>query len=345
MIRIDDDRLVFDFSQVHPGAVLKVRFQRTLRIPDDGRDHFLPPGLGDFPLRIVDDPALRAPPRWLERGGVALPMYRSEAMWIDFESEWVPSRATSYPFAVKIAAGRINAVSGARWRRGLQRKPRQGYVVVPDQPWLDGYCVEEGLIRQFVAMPLGAGYSAEEQLTGEAEHGGLQIEAYPMKREQFERRFSEHDPRERYRRQSIEEEVPCCCSAPNDMGLAAGGRMRQEIYEDEHGHRVWDRKHRAACFVQLADSLVWSQIAGEQPPTAPPTARDYSEAGLPWFDYYDESSSAVLGSDELKKLKSVVELDAEKGNVSLPENQSVDPRRIVELRRGMRSDQVREGVG
>ena len=31
------------------------------------------------------------------------------------------------------------------------------------------------MIRQFVAMPLGAGYTAEEQITGEAEHGGLQI--------------------------------------------------------------------------------------------------------------------------------------------------------------------------
>ncbi len=29
------------------------------------------------------------------------------------------------------------------------------------------------MIRQFVAMPLGEGYTAEEQLTGEAQHGGL----------------------------------------------------------------------------------------------------------------------------------------------------------------------------
>jgi hypothetical protein len=31
-------------------------------------------------------------------------------------------------------------------------------VVLPEQPWLDGYCVEKGYIRQFVAMPLGEGY-------------------------------------------------------------------------------------------------------------------------------------------------------------------------------------------
>ncbi|MYB97986.1 MAG: hypothetical protein F4123_09440 [Gemmatimonadetes bacterium] len=50
----------------------------------------------------------------------------------------------------------------------------QNYLVVPDQPWLDGYCVERGIIRQFVAMPLGEGYTAEERLTGAAKHGGLQ---------------------------------------------------------------------------------------------------------------------------------------------------------------------------
>ena len=34
-------------------------------------------------------------------------------------------------------------------------------------------------------MPLGAGYTAEEQLTGSAEYGGLQIIASPMKAERY----------------------------------------------------------------------------------------------------------------------------------------------------------------
>ena len=92
----------------------------------------------------------------------------------------------SYPIAVKIATGKINAVTGEEWEDGLHRDP-QDYVVLPEQPWLDGYCVEKGVIRQFVAMPLGSGYSAEEQITGAAEHGGVQIIAYPMKVEAYER--------------------------------------------------------------------------------------------------------------------------------------------------------------
>jgi hypothetical protein len=36
-------------------------------------------------------------------------------------------------------------------------------VVCPDQPWLDGINAGDGYIRQFVAMPLGMGYTAKSR--------------------------------------------------------------------------------------------------------------------------------------------------------------------------------------
>jgi hypothetical protein len=75
-----------------------------------------------------------------------MPMYQSAALWIRF--------STRYPFAVKVAAGKINAVTGDPWSRDLQADP-QNYLVLPEQPWLDGFAVRKGVIRQFVAMPLG----------------------------------------------------------------------------------------------------------------------------------------------------------------------------------------------
>src|SRR3954469_2790204 len=168
MIELKNDSLVFSFPDVSPDALLSIDFQRTLRIPDDEESYPLPPGLGQFPLRHVDDFAATVSPRWLEHGGIMLPMYQSEAMWLNFSPRNALDRGyTAYPFAIKIAAGKINAVTGDSWTNALRQRP-QDYVVVPKQPWLDGYVVEKGLIRQFVAMPLGAGYSAEEQLIGEA---------------------------------------------------------------------------------------------------------------------------------------------------------------------------------
>ena len=135
---------------------LTIAFQRTLRIPDDGRTYPLPARLGAFPLRSVDDFPATAPASWLQRGGVVLPMDQSEALWISFSAR--------YPCAVKIAAGKINAVSGAAGTAELHSEP-QDYVVVPGQPWLDGFSVGEGLIRQFVAMPLGASITRSSSLT------------------------------------------------------------------------------------------------------------------------------------------------------------------------------------
>ena len=176
MIELRENTLSFSFPEVHADARMDISFQRTLRIPDDGRTYPLPPGLDHFPVRHVDDLGPLVPAEWRRRGGVALPMYQSEAMWLHFSSE------DDYPFAVKIAAGKIDAVTGESWNDDIHRDP-QDYVVVPTQPWLDGFAVEKGTIRQFVAMPLGAGYSAEEQITGKAEHGGVQIVVYPMKGE------------------------------------------------------------------------------------------------------------------------------------------------------------------
>ena len=178
MITLKNDNLEFRFPEVHRDARCTIEFQRTLRIPDDDRDYPLPPGLGRFPLRHIDDFARRLPERWRRRGGVIMPMHQAEAMWIAFGGHF------DYPFAVKIATGKICAVSGNPWVNHLNEDP-QDYVVLPEQPWLDGYCVEKGVIRQFVAMPLGKGYTAEEQLTGAAQHGGLQIVVYPMKRKRY----------------------------------------------------------------------------------------------------------------------------------------------------------------
>jgi len=333
MIELMHDALIFSFPGVHAEAVMRVELQRTLRIPDDGRDYPLPPGLGRFPLRHVDDFAARVPERWLRHGGVMLPMYQSEALWLRFVSVY------DYPFVLKIGTGKINAVTGDAWSDGVCRDP-QDYVVVPAQPWLDGYAVEKGVIRQFVAMPLGSGYSVEEQITGAAEHGGIQLVAHPMKAGAWERL-----KRKVYHlaESGVAYAAVAAPAAAYDMGLAPGGRMRQEIYEDPYRFEDWDFSHRSRCFVHIANSLVWRAITGENPPTVPPTAKEYTDAGLPWFEYYAEDLAALEGAEKLAGLKSVAQLGEQKGDVPLPENEPVTPERVIALRRDLATHEVRQG--
>ncbi|MBT8357873.1 MAG: hypothetical protein KJO61_08915 [Deltaproteobacteria bacterium] len=346
MIELNNDTLNFSFPKVHPNARFALDFQRTLRIPDDGSDYPLPPGLGRFPMKHVDDYGQTVPPLWIEHGGVMLPMYQSEALWLSFNSDYISARDTAYPFAIKVATGKINAVTGDDWTDWLQRKP-QDYMVSSEQPWLDGYSVEKGFIRQFIAMPLGSGYSAEEQITGEAEHGGIQVVIYPMKREVFEKRFPKRKL-DRLREEQIGMDALYSLAAPApmescEMGLAPGGRMRQEIYEDPFDLNDWDMENKSRCFVHIANSLIWRAITSEMPPTVPFTAKEYAQYHLPWFDYYSDQSTAVKGSEKLNGLKSVIQMGKKKGDVPLPENESLTPEYIIKLRGGLTKDQVREG--
>lgn len=321
MLILDHDQLSFQFPEVHKNAVLNVDFQRTLRIPDDNREYALPPGLGRFPLTHVDDHAERLPASWTQHGGVFLPMYQAEALWLYFRTH------ISYPFAIKIAAGKIDAITGKVWSTELSDEP-QNYVVAPTQRWLDGFCVRKGVIRQFVAMPLGDGYTAEEQLTGQAEHGGLQIIAYPMKAEVYEEIFT---VREAYR----DDEIRFCnrrYPQVEEMGLAPGGLMRQSIYDDPHGIDVWDRDNSSRCFVHILNSLQYTQVTGHEPPTQPPTATDYTEAGLPWFDYYDAEAIALEGAAKLAGLDSVAALGIKKGLPPLPDNAPIQPKVIKTIK-------------
>lgn len=340
MITLESNRLSFRFPEVHDEARCSIEFQRTLRIPDDGKDYPLPPGLGEFPLRHLDDYAGRLPDEWLQRGGVIAPMHQAEALWISFGtgSRW----PLGYPFAVKIATGKVCTLTGDAWVNHLNRDP-QDYVVLPEQPWLDGYCVDKGVIRQFVAMPLGQGYTVEEQLTGAARDGGLQIVVHPMKPERYEAlaaaRRSEWSDGPLFSMKS--------CSAvaePPGMGLAPGGRMKQDVHDDSYGLDAWDQRHAGRCFVSIVNSSQWMAITGERPPTEPPTAKDYTDEGLPWFDYYGGDAEAIAGAEKFKTVKSVVQVGKEKGDTPLLGNESVEVEYTIPLRKEG-SKQVREMIG
>ncbi|HTM22859.1 MAG TPA: hypothetical protein VL172_20190 [Kofleriaceae bacterium] len=322
-ITIDRDSISFGDTG------LRVTFQRTLRIPDDGREYPLPPGLGAFPIRRVDDYRDRVPAAWREQGGVFLPMYQREAMWILFQGpHWKPH-------AVKVAVGKVCALTGRPWSESLHSHP-QDYLVTPPQPWLDGICAGKGFIRQFVAMPLGLGYTVEGQVTGEERFGGIQIKLFPPR----PGRFPDEPPRLERARMSMACAAPAPGAAPQasagragaSMGLAAGGRMRQKIYPDTHGVDTW-LPDGARVFVHIVNSELWREITGEAPPASPVTAREYARCGLPWFDLYDEHAATLEPTPTLAGVKSIKELDDE----------PVEPGPIKKLWHQLTGQPVRDG--
>lgn len=229
-------------------------------------------------------------------------MYQREALWISFHGAyWRPN-------AVKVGVGGINAISGRKWDERLRSRP-QDYLVVPDQPWLDGINAGRDLVRQFVAMPLGQGYTVEGQITGVEEEGGVQLTVFEPKPGKFPDRPPTHFGRRG-------RGLVMACEAPQfsvEMGLAAGGRMVQKIYPDEHGIDTWDRERKASVHVHIVNSEVYSTITGEPTPWTPISARTYTEYGFPWFHLYDEQRSDVSAPKILKRVKSLAEIEKETG--------------------------------
>ena len=157
-----------------------------------------------------------------------------------------------------------------------------------------------------------------------------------MKRERYEQLRKERQDDSKFA-----SKFAACMSISPGMGLAPGGRMRQEIYDDPYGLNSWDQRHASRCFVTIANSMQWMAMTGERPPTEPPSAKDYTDAGMPWFSYYGGDAEAVEGAEKFKSLVSVAAMGKQKGETPLPDNESLDVERIIALR-AVGASEVRE---
>jgi hypothetical protein len=375
-VKVQGSAVVFEGE----GTRFEVTFHRTLRLPEDGKVHRLPPSLGAFPIERVDDYKDRVPASWVEHGGVFFPMWQREAMWLSFKGD---------PTAVKVAAGKVNAVSGKTWSQELvgadttdSRNPVQDYMVVPQQPWLDGFNVGKAVIKQFVAMPLGMGYTVEAQVTGKEDFGGLQLLIVPPKEGRIPKRPERmllgdsgggfkgggggmfkggsslpgiYSSSEVFGTKSFGSDSPMRSAdirprgAPTrsrltksaEMGLGMGGQMEQKIYPDPYGIDVWDQGKVGRLFVHIVNSEMYEQITGKRPPASPISAATYTQHGYPWFKLYDEGLGDVAASETLQGVQTIGGMDQKKGFEGQQDDSPVDESKNVVA---LSHDKVRDGT-
>ncbi|MFX1253971.1 MAG: hypothetical protein ACFFCZ_20330 [Promethearchaeota archaeon] len=307
---------------------LGITFHRTLRIPDDKNTYALPPSMGFFPIHKTLDFIDTIPENWKKENGFFIPMYQREAMWIGFSQNLS---------AVQIGIGKINAISGTSWDDKLNKNP-QNYLVAPyPQRWIDGIKTESGAIRQFIAMPLGDGYTVEGQVTGKEEFGGIQIAVFrslnrPIKKHLksgygdnikiFNCSYSGELEENTWSGKSVIRSAGSATfdsvkydsgvakgKKASEMGLGAGGKMYQKIYPDPHGLDFWDLDSKQTAWFYICNIPLFQKITGLPAPECPIDASHYTAVGYPWFDLYDENYSDVEPTDTLKKVESVSELD------------------------------------
>jgi hypothetical protein len=261
-------------GRLRAASRVEIALKRTLRVPEGCHSYPLPPDLGDFDL-------VRRRDRYV------VAAWPHEALWIRFEAlndQWT---------AVQVAAGGLNALTGEPFPAPLNGAP-QNYLVVPEQPWLDGVLAAEGLVRQFVAVAGGAGNAIGP--------GTIQIRVFAPKR-----RLPRAAP-------AIESE--------SMMSIGAGGLIRQKVYPDPFKVSVWRTTPEAEISIDLLTPGRFHALTGRPAPPTPVSAKAYTDWGLPWFELNDTGAGALKGTGAFQVLKGPVK----------PEP-AVNPKNIVPMRR------------
>ncbi|KAK1580502.1 uncharacterized protein LY79DRAFT_561311 [Colletotrichum navitas] len=95
-----------------------------------------------------------------------------------------------------------------------------------------------------------------------------------------------------------------------EMGLAAGGLIKQTIEADTHPADIWDVEASVMLNLQILDVESFSAVTGQPALDTPIDAKSYAESGYPFFEIWGEEKSGIKG--DFAEVKSVAQIEAER---------------------------------
>ncbi len=286
---LDNEYLSVRLDDVHPQAVAGVRFQRALRLPKGTppyesvrSDAFhTPRPLNDF----YDDLGFE----WLLRSNQHLIcLFVSESVTLEFISP------NTYPLAVKVSIGHIDALSGLPNNGSLNRVP-QDYIVLPTQHWIDAWQDETGATHDFVAPPPGNPDEKGVPEPRDDDRDCISVTFFPMKGDVFRRYCDDLDQnagRQVYGQPDFAErftETHMMRGRLNyDMqkGPAWDTGM---VFPDPFDVGDWDMEKAKSVSVSMVRPKVWAALTGDTLDGPLFKRSIYEDAGVPWFDEYAET--------------------------------------------------------
>lgn len=131
-----------------------ISIRKTKKITIDENVHILPPDLGPFEEFKVAD--YFCPDEW-SKDGIFIKVEEGMPFWIDFR----PNQES----AVLVSVQRLNPATGEAINldAGLNKEPKQNYLKLPEQLWLDGF-LNDGKVYQFVVTKAGEGLAVNEYI-------------------------------------------------------------------------------------------------------------------------------------------------------------------------------------
>ena len=93
------------------------------------------------------------------------------------------------------------------------------------------------------------------------------------------------------------------------MGLAAGGKLIQDLVVDQNPSYIWNTSRTRLVNLHIFSPASFEAVTHIVPPETPITARAYADAGLPFYVVEEDADNRLDGSDTLNAIKSVSQMD------------------------------------
>lgn len=104
------------------------------------------------------------------------------------------------------------------------------------------------------------------------------------------------------------------------LAIAAGGRIKQRIQEDDYSPLLWASGSTISFNVHLLNSQVFHPVTGKPAPPCPVSMEQYHKLGLPFFNF-NEPDSTIFGA--FNHVQSVKQVDKQRAMGSGPYVQDV----------------------
>ncbi|MEO9330213.1 hypothetical protein [Gordonia aurantiaca] len=258
MTLITDRRtLTFAFPDLGSDARLHVTFRRAPRIS----------GARDLPKLTSDTMLDLAQGSPTGDADAVIPMWQSEALWIDFSSPH------QHPFLVMVAIDGINAITGATFT-GRPDFAADDYIEVPTQPALAWYRTPSGGHRQFVAPSTRACARADPR--GRL----LEFTVVPMRADAWARRR---------RHTSGPQDCVLCDISRAERARATPRSAPTRVLGPLESADTWHPTLSRSGAVRIVNSVMWRALTGGPLRRRPLTSVDYIHRRLPWYPTYSEN--------------------------------------------------------
>lgn len=100
---------------------------------------------------------------------------------------------------------------------------------------------------------------------------------------------------------------------PREMGIAAGGKLVQDIVQDKSPNYIWNKARAKLLDIHTFHPSYFEAVTHVLAPKTPISTQEYLDAGIPFYAIEDDPDQRLDGSEVLAGVKSVSAMDSHVG--------------------------------